>query len=116
MPPLDIETVDRVIVDEIYGFLQKEGILTEGQKGCSRKSRGTWDQLYIAKLLLQEVKRGKKTLAIGWSNYCKAYGMVPHFWVIERSNMMTKNVIEKNVVNFFGKSDEVLEGGANLWC
>ena len=45
-----------IIADEIYGFLENEGILTEEQKGYRGKSRGTGTQLYIDKMLLQEVK------------------------------------------------------------
>ena len=55
-----------IIADEIYGFLEKEGILSEEQKGCRRKLKGTGDQLYIDKMLLQEEKRWKKNLAMGW--------------------------------------------------
>ena len=51
-------------------------------------------------MLLQEVKRRKKNLAMGWMNYRKAYDMVPHSWLIESLHMMG---IAKNVVNFLGK-------------
>ena len=30
-----------ITVDEIYGFLENEGILLKKQKGCRRKSKGT---------------------------------------------------------------------------
>ena len=40
-------------------------------------------------------------------DYRKAYDMLPNSWVIESLNM---------VGEFFGKNDDVLEGGANLWC
>ena len=73
----------RVIAVEIYGFLENEGILPEEQKGCRRKSKGTEDQLYIDKMVLQEVKRRKKNLAMGWIDYRKSYDMIPHSWVIE---------------------------------
>ena len=52
-------------------------------------------------MLLQEVKRRKKNLAVGWIDYRKAYDMAPHSWVIESLNMMG---IVKNVVNFVGKT------------
>lgn len=41
------------------------------------------------------------------------YDMVRHSWVIEALNMID---IAKDVVNFFGKKDEVLVSEANLWC
>ena len=36
MSPLDMETVDRDNCDEIYGFLESEGILLENKKGWRR--------------------------------------------------------------------------------
>ena len=41
-----------IIADEIYGFLETEGIPPEDQKGCRRNSKGTGDQLYIDKMFL----------------------------------------------------------------
>ena len=99
--PLTWKLLTGTIADEIYGFLENEGILLEEQKGCRRKSKGTGDQLYIDQMLLQEVNRRKKNLAMGWIDYRKAYDIVPHSWVIEILNMMG---IAKNVVNFFGKT------------
>ena len=72
-----METVDKVIADEIYGCLENEDILPEEQKGYRRKSKGTGDQLYIDTMLLQEVKQRKKNLAMRWIDYRKAYDMVP---------------------------------------
>ena len=99
--PLTWKLLTRIIADEIYGFLENEGILPEEQKGCRRKSKGTGEQLYIHKMLLQDVKRRKKNLAMGWIDYRKAYDMVPHTWVIESLNMIG---IAKNVANFLGKT------------
>ena len=113
MSPLDMETVDRGNCDEIYGFLESEGILLENKKGWRRELKGTGDQLYMDKMLLQEEKRRKKNLAMGWTNYWKAYDMVLHSWVRNRLNVMD---IVKNVVLFLGKKGEVLESGAKLWC
>ena len=52
-------------------------------------------------MLLQEVKGRKKNLAMGRTDYRKAYEMVPHSWVIESLNMMS---MAKNVVDFLGKA------------
>ena len=52
-------------------------------------------------MLLQEVKGRKKNLAMGRTDYRKAYEMVPHSWVIESLNMMS---MAKNVVDFLGKT------------
>ena len=78
-------------------------------KGYYRKSRKDadgslkryWGPVYIDKMLLQEAKRRKKSLAMRWTNYRKAYEMVPGSWVIESLNMIG---IAKNVVNVLGKT------------
>ena len=54
--PLTWKLLTGIIADEIYGFLENEGILPEENKGCRRKSKGTGHQLYIAKMHLEEVK------------------------------------------------------------
>ena len=72
-----------LISDEIYTFLEKNQLLPEEQKGCRRKTRGTADQLFIDRMILREVKMGKKNLPMGWVNYRKAFDMVPHSWVLE---------------------------------
>ena len=59
-----------IIADEIYAFLENEGMLLEEQKGYRRKLKGTGDQLYIDKILLQEVKC-RKNLPMGWIDYQK---------------------------------------------
>ena len=46
------------------------------------------DQLYLGKMLLQEVKWRKKNLMMEWINYWKAYDMVAHPWMLESLNMM----------------------------
>ena len=78
----------RIIADEIYGFLENERILPEEQKEHRRESNGTGDQLYIDNMLVQEVKRRKKSLGMAWINYRKVYDMIPHSCVIESLNMM----------------------------
>ena len=88
--------------NEIYGFLENKGLLPEEQKGCRRKSKGTGEKLYLDKLLLQEVKRRKKNLAMGWINYQKAYDMPKY------------DGHSKKMWLFFWNNDEA--GGANLWC
>ena len=62
-------------------------------------------------MLLQDIKRREKNLAMGWIDNRKDYDMIPHSWVIESLSMMG---IAKNVVNF-GKKDDVQQGRANLW-
>ena len=65
-----------IIPDEIYGFIERDGILPKEKKGCRRKSEGTEDQLYIDKMFLKEVKRRRENLLMTWIDYWKAYDMV----------------------------------------
>ena len=85
-----------IIAYEIYGFLENERILPEEQKGHRRISKGNGDQLYIDKMFLQEVKRRRKKLSM------LGYKELRYNWH------------SRNCGEFFGKNDEVLEGGANL--
>ena len=71
------------------------------QKGCTRKSRGTKDQLLIDKMVLADCKRKHKNLAMAWVDYKKAYDMVSHSWIIERLKMA--RVVE-NIMTFLQKS------------
>ena len=54
--PLTWKLLTGIIADEIFGFLENEGILPEEQEGCRRESKGIRDQLNIDKMLLQEAK------------------------------------------------------------
>ena len=104
-----------IVAVEIYGFLESERLLPEKQIWCRRKSKGIEDQLHIDMVLFQEVKQRKKNLKKEkewWDgSIIGKLDLVPHSWVIESLNMIG---ITKNVVNVFGKNDEILEGGANL--
>ena len=48
-----------MIAEEMYGFLEREKILPEEQKGYQRGSRGTKDQLLIDKTVLKDCKKRK---------------------------------------------------------
>ena len=72
-----------IIADQIYGHLDQQKLLTEEQKGCRKRSKGTNDLLYIDRAVIGEVKSRKKNLAMAWIDYKKAYDMVPHSWIKE---------------------------------
>ena len=66
-----------VIADDMYSFLEGRKLLPEEQKGCRERSRGTGDLLFIDRMIMKEVKKRKKNLAMAWIDYRKAY-IVPH--------------------------------------
>ena len=67
-----------VIVDQIYGHINQQNLLPEEQKGCRERSRRTNDLLYIDRAVIREVKSRKKSLALAWIVYKKAWDMAPH--------------------------------------
>ena len=71
-----------IISDSLYEHLEEQNILPAEQKGCSRESRGTKDQLFIDKAILTNAKRKHKNLEMVWIDYKKAYDSVPHSWII----------------------------------
>ena len=81
--PLAWKILTGIIAEETYTFLEQRSLLPEEQKGCRKGSRGTGDLLYIDRMLLQEVKRRNKNLAMAWIDYRKAYDLVPHSWILE---------------------------------
>jgi len=99
--PLCWKLLTALLSDEIYLFLEENQCLPEEQKGCRRKSRGTGDQLYIDKMILREVKVRKKSLAMGWIDYRKAFDMMPHSWILECLNILGVN---HTVVTFLEKT------------
>ena len=79
-------------------------LLPEKQKECKKRSRGTNDLLYIDRAVIREVKSRKKSLAMAWMDYKKAYDMVPHssikecldlFGVAENIKTLLVNSMEK---------------------
>ena len=104
--PLMWKLLTGIFADKIYDHLLNNNILPCEQKGCRKGARGTKDQLMIDKVVLKEVKRFQKNVAIAYIDYKKAYDMVPHSWILE---MMDVTGIAKNVGSFIRNS-------MGSWC
>ena len=63
-------------------------MLPEEQKGWSRKSRGTKDQLLIDKTILNDCRKRRTNLTMAWIDYRKAYDFVPHSWILKCLDML----------------------------
>ena len=63
-------------------WIQIYDLLLPQEQGCSRKSRGTNDLLFIDKMIMREVKMRKQNLSMAWIDYKMVY-MVPHSWIID---------------------------------
>ena len=90
-----------IISDEIYNFLDSNNLIPWQQKGNKRKSRGTKDQLLIDKLIMNMAKKKKRNLRMIWIDYEKAYGSVPHFWILDSLRIYG---VADNIIAFLEKS------------
>ena len=71
------------IAEDIYSYLDESHLLSEEQKRCRKRSRGTNSLLFIDRAVLKNAKSHKKNLATGWIDYRKAYRMFHHLWIVE---------------------------------
>ena len=77
------------------------GLFPEEQKGYCKGSRGTAELLYTDQHILNESQTSPKNLAIAWTEYKKAYDMVPQSWII---NCLKMYKISHKVINFIEKT------------
>ena len=84
-----------VFSEAMYGHFGSQQLLPNEQKGCSKNSRGTKDQLLIGKAILKNCRRRLTNLSMTWIDYQKAYEMVPHSWVLQCARMVgvAQNII-----------------------
>ena len=101
--PLMWKLLTSVLAEKVYAHLSEKKVLPDEQKGCSKDSQGTKDQLLIDKQILKHCKKHQRSHAMEWIDYKKAYDMVPHRWMIEAMKMVG---ITDNIVNLFEKSKE----------
>ena len=81
--PLMWKLLSGMLSEKMYYHFEMGQLLSEEEKGCRKRSRGTKDQLLIDKMVLRNCKRRKTNLAMAWIDYRKAYDMVPHSWILE---------------------------------
>ena len=91
--------------EKLYPLLERNGLLTDEQKGCRKGSRGTKDQLLVDKAILKNCRRRLTNLSMAWIDYKKAYNMVPHSWILKCLDMVgaAKNmisIISNSMVNW----------------
>ena len=55
--PLMWKLLTGMISEELYTYLEDTNTITNEQKGCRRKCKGTKDQLLIDKMIMQNCKR-----------------------------------------------------------
>lgn len=102
------KTLTGIISTKVYDHLVKNNMIPEMQKGCIRKARATKDQLIIDQEIMEDAKKRKKSLSMGWIDFQKAYDMVPHSWIIETLKLYKVSEI---FINFLQQSMR----NWNLW-
>ena len=95
------ELMTETVAESIYNFLDVNGKLPVEQKGCKKESRGTKDQLLTDKKILRDCRRTHTNLGMAWIDYKKAYGMVPHFWILEGLELVQ---VSDNILEFVERS------------
>ena len=91
--------------DRVY----KNNIISQEQAAGKRGVWGTLEQLLISKNIIQEVKRMRKNLTIIWLEYRKAFGSIPHSWLIKSLKLakVPDNIINA-IENFTQSWDTIL--------
>ena len=74
--PLMWKLMTGMLAEKMHSRLERENVLPSEQKGCRKGSRGTKDQQFIYKTVLQDCKRRQTNLAMAWIDYKEAYDMV----------------------------------------
>ena len=92
-------------LNKLYEHLENQDLLSEEQKGCRRRSRGTKDQLLIDNGVIKNSKRRRTNLNMAWIGFRKAYDMVPHSWMIRSLELVgaaknTVNLLKETMKNW----------------
>ena len=97
--------------DRVY----KNNIITQEQAAGKRGVWGTLEQLLINKNIMQEVRRMRKNLATIWLDYRKAFGSIPHSWLIKSLKLakVPDNIIINAIENFTQSWDTILHLNGN---
>lgn len=87
-----------IIAEKVTQYVTMNNLLPMEQKGCCRGSRGCKDHLILSKLIMEDCKNFKKSLAMGWIDYKKAFDSVPHSWLLKSAELIGVN---DTILDFF---------------
>ena len=93
--PMMWKLLTGVMGETLYHDLDRNGLLTDEQKGCRKGSPETKDQLLVDKAILKSCRRGLTNFSMAWIDYKKAYDMMSHSWIPKCLEMVgaAKNMI-----------------------
>ena len=57
------------------------------QRGAKEKCSGTFDNLLIDQMVLQDAQQRRRNLSMAWVDVAKAYDSVDHHWLIDMFNL-----------------------------
>ena len=105
-----------IIGEKLYQHLERNGLLTDEQKGRRKGSRGTKDQLLVDKAILKNCWRRLTNLSMAWIDYEKAYNMVPHSWILKCLEMVrgAKNMITIISNSMMNRKTVLTSGGTDI--
>ena len=77
------KTLTSILTNCTCTILENNNLLQTEQKGCRRGSYGCEDQFLIDKMVLEHCKSKTKNVSVAWISYKKAFGSIPHEWIIK---------------------------------
>ena len=109
--PMMWKLLKGVMGEKLYHHLERNGLLTDEQKGCRKGSRKTKDQLLVDEAILKNCRRRLTNLSMAWIGYKKAYDMVPHSWILNCPEMVGA---AKNMISLISKQHGELEDNIDI--
>lgn len=75
--------------------MERNGRLTDEQKGCRKESRRSKNQLLVYKAIVTNCRGMLTNLSLVWIDYKRAHDMVRHSWILKCLEMVgaAKNMI-----------------------
>lgn len=72
-----------LLTKSLWKHINQNNIIPWEQKGCSKGTYGSKEQLIIDSILTEHARHKQRNLAVAFIDYKKAYDSVPHSWLIE---------------------------------
>jgi hypothetical protein len=80
--PTLYKVLTSVISSKLYAHLTENEILAPEQAGCRKGSRECKELLIVDSVVSQQAKKEQRDISVGWVDYKKAFGSVPHSWLL----------------------------------
>ena len=103
MSTYDVENPNRIEKSRNILLACMPWTVSGKKKGYRKRTRGTYNLLYIDQLILSGVKARRKNVAMPWIVYKMAYDMLPQIWIIECQKVYK---ISDSIINLITKAIE----------